>query len=73
MKKLLALLLVLTLCIGAAACSKDAEPTQATTEAPTEASTEAPTETEPIQSVVGNNEPLSTGSGCQPGPEDFAE
>jgi len=74
MKQLLALLLLLTLCIGLVACGEDATPTQAPTEAATEAPTEAPTETteyKPIQSVAGD--PVSTGSGCQPGPEDFAE
>ena len=68
MKKILALTLAVLMLAGCAAKEE-----VVATEAPTEASTEAPTETEPIQSVVGNNEPLSTGSGCQPGPEDFAE
>ena len=48
MKKLLALLLALVLCVGLTACSapKAADPTPVVTEAPTEepAATEAPTE-----------------------------
>ena len=44
MKRIVSLLLVLTICIGLCACGSAATPTEAPTETPTEAPTEAPTE-----------------------------
>ena len=61
MKKILALLLVLTMVLSFAACAKTQGPTEApataATEAPaTEPATEAPTETEPVAPAVMSHE-----------------
>ena len=61
MKKILALLLVLTMVLMFAACAKTQEPTEAPTTAATEApatepATEAPTETEPAAPAVMSHE-----------------
>ena len=61
MKKILALLLVLTMVLSFAACAKTQGPTEApataATEAPaTEPATEAPTETEPAAPAVMSHE-----------------
>ena len=56
MKKILALLLVLTMVLSFAACAKTPEPTEASTEAVTEAPTEASAETEPAAPAVMSHE-----------------
>ena len=60
MKRLLALLLLICLCISLVACGKpDAAPTEPATEAATEA-----TENTPVTPVSGSTPTLSSGSGC---------
>ena len=64
MKRLLAFLLLICLCVSLVACGKnDATPSDSATEPSTEAATE-PTERKPLAAVSGNTPTLSSGSGC---------